>query len=68
MHQVMLLRYLPKELQTIIDPVIQWNSYFCHPENILIAMLADNRDYVRVLTLGRIIKYSISRNLCVRPS
>jgi hypothetical protein len=36
-------RYLPEKLKRIIDPVIQQNAYFAHPENILLAMLTDDR-------------------------
>lgn len=36
-------RYLPQNLKNIIDPVIQRNGFFGHPENILIAMLNDKK-------------------------
>lgn len=49
LHQKMSSRYLPKELKTITDVVLQRNGYLCHPENILIVMLADDRDYIRKL-------------------
>lgn len=49
-------RYLKAELKNIIDPVIQRNAYFLHPENILISMLADDRIHVRELALRRILK------------
>ncbi|GBM14006.1 hypothetical protein AVEN_166193-1 [Araneus ventricosus] len=39
-------RYLPKELKAKIDPVIQRNSYFTHPENLLIAMLTDSEPHI----------------------
>lgn len=53
---IKLTRYLPNNLKKVIDPVIQRNGYFGHGENILIAMLADNRFHVRALALKRIIK------------
>ena len=31
----------------IVDPVIQRNSYFAHPENLLIAMATDERPHIR---------------------
>ncbi|CAH1116385.1 unnamed protein product [Phaedon cochleariae] len=49
-------RYLPHRLKKIVDPVIQRNSYFAHSENILLAMLADSRKYIRELALRRILK------------
>ena len=52
----MLSRYLPDNLKAIIDPVIQWNGFYSHPENILLAMLADGRDTVKCLALRRILK------------
>lgn len=49
-------RYLPQELKKVIDPVIQRNGYYAHPENILLSMLTDDRQYVRELGLRRILK------------
>lgn len=40
---------------TIIYPVIQRNGYFAHPENLILAMLADNRVNVRKLALRRVL-------------
>ncbi|KAK4883922.1 hypothetical protein RN001_000193 [Aquatica leii] len=37
-------------------PVLQRNGYFGHPENLLLAMLADDRKYIRELGLRRILK------------
>jgi hypothetical protein len=53
---VCLSRYLPEELKLVIDPVIQRNAYFGHPENILLAMLTDERKHIRELGLRRILK------------
>lgn len=49
-------RYLPECLKQVVDPVIQRNGYFGHSENILIGMLADDRQHIRELALRRIIK------------
>ncbi|KAK4882474.1 hypothetical protein RN001_005793 [Aquatica leii] len=49
-------RFLPKELKKVVDPVLQRNGYFGHPENLLLAMLADDRKYIRELGLRRILK------------
>ena len=48
-------RYLPDELKSIIDPVIQRNAYFAHQENILVAMLSDSRTEIRELAYNRIM-------------
>jgi hypothetical protein len=51
-----LSRALPEEVRAVIDPVIQRNAYFAHPENLLLAMAFDERDHVRQLALRRILK------------
>ena len=50
------LRYLSKELRAVIDPVIQRNGYFAHPESVLLSMLTDDRKYIRELALHCIIR------------
>ena len=40
-------RYLDSQLKSVVDPVIQRNAYFIHPENLLICMLADNRTHIK---------------------
>ncbi|KAE9521573.1 hypothetical protein AGLY_018037 [Aphis glycines] len=49
-------RYLSTELKAIIDPVIQRNSYFAHPENLFLAMLTDSQKHIRELAARRILK------------
>ncbi|KAK5649767.1 hypothetical protein RI129_000796 [Pyrocoelia pectoralis] len=53
---VQLTRYLDESLKKVIDPVISRNSYFIHPENLLLSMLADSRTHIRELALRRILK------------
>lgn len=53
---IKLSRYLPDNLKAVIDPVIQRNGFFGHSENILIAMLADDRIDIKKLALKRILK------------
>lgn len=53
---ISLSRYLPQHLKCIIDPVIQRNAFFGHPENILLAMVADAKREIRELGLRRIVK------------
>ena len=47
---------LPNEVKVVIDPVIKRNGYVAHPENLLLAMVADERLHIRQLGLRRIIK------------
>lgn len=47
-------RYLEKKYLDIIDPVIQRNAFFAHPENILLAMLTDKDADIRQLALKKI--------------
>lgn len=49
-------RFLPEELKKVVDPVLQRNGYYGHPENLLLAMLADERKHIRELGLRRILK------------
>lgn len=53
---ISLSRYLSINLREIIDKVIQRNGYFGHPENLLLAMLGDDREFVRDLAYRRILK------------
>lgn len=49
-------RYLSDEQKLVVDPVIQRNGFYGHPENLLIAMINDKRSYVRKLGFRRIMK------------
>lgn len=49
-------RYLPKPLRDIVDPVIERNGFFAHPEHLLLAMTQDDKKYIRELGLRRILK------------
>ncbi|GBM00750.1 hypothetical protein AVEN_150915-1 [Araneus ventricosus] len=55
-HFISSSRYLPKKYHDIIEPVISRNSYFAAPENMLLAMLTDERCNIRTLATRRIIK------------
>jgi hypothetical protein len=54
-------RYLPDDIKTVVDPVIQRNGYFGHPENILLAMLTDERSAIRELGLRPIMRARASK-------
>ena len=38
---------LPAKVCDIVKPVIQNNSFFAHPENVLLSMITDSRSFVR---------------------
>lgn len=48
-------RYLPTDLRSIVDDVIQRNVYFSHYENIILAMLTDEHNHIRKLAYRRIL-------------
>lgn len=49
-------RIFSDKVKKVIDKVFQDNAYFAHPENILLAMLTDSRQYIRQLAVRRIMK------------
>ena len=53
---VVVSRYLENDLKDIVDNVIQRNGFFGHPENVLLAMISDERVKVRELGLRHILK------------
>ena len=57
MQKILKLCYnLSEDIFAIVKPVVQRNAYFAHPENILIAMINDERSYIRELGWRRILK------------
>jgi len=38
---IKLLQKLPLSIRAVVWPVVQQNAYWAHPENVLLAMLAD---------------------------
>ncbi|GBM05648.1 hypothetical protein AVEN_121173-1 [Araneus ventricosus] len=55
-HFISSTRYLPKKYCHIIEPVMSRKAYFAAPENILLAMITNDRCYIRTLAARRIIK------------
>lgn len=55
-HVWAVIQDLPDAQRKVVDEVICNNAYFCHHENLLIAMLADDRKHVRELAYRRIWK------------
>ena len=60
--------YVPKwvAVKKIIHPVIQRNSYFAHPENILLSMVHDDRRHICELGWRRILNARDSGETGVR--
>jgi hypothetical protein len=54
-NMIKLSRYLAPEYRSIVDSTIQRNGYFGHSENIILAMLTDDREMIRQLAYRRII-------------
>ncbi|XP_050514600.1 uncharacterized protein LOC126889917 [Diabrotica virgifera virgifera] len=61
--QFILKSYMPvwfkikkKNLIKVVDPVIERNAFFAHPENLLLSMIVDESAHIRELRLRRIIK------------
>ncbi|CAG9827121.1 unnamed protein product [Diabrotica balteata] len=53
---IQLSRYLSNDLKAVIEPVIKRISYFCHSENLLLAVLSDDRPAIRQLALRKMLK------------
>lgn len=49
-------RNLDQYYRTIVNKVVQKNSYFAHPENLLLAMITDENSAIRELGYRRILK------------
>lgn len=55
-HVIQTSRYLSDDLREVVDAVIQRNAFFAHPENVLLAMIVDEREHIRELGYRRILK------------
>jgi hypothetical protein len=53
---VHLVQSLPSQVKQIVQPVIQRNAYFAHPENLLLSMISDEKMNIRELGLRRLLK------------
>lgn len=47
-------RYLPRKYRVIVDECIAHNAYFAHPENIILAMVADSTQNIRKTAFDKI--------------
>lgn len=55
LKMIMYSRYLPTEIRSVVDKCLRRNAYFAHTENLLIAMMLDDREVVRKLAIRRIL-------------
>ncbi|GBM01173.1 hypothetical protein AVEN_253584-1 [Araneus ventricosus] len=55
-HFISSSQYLPKNYREVSEQVISRNVYFAAPENMLLAMLTDEKCHIRTLAARRIIK------------
>ena len=63
---IQLSHYPTKELLDIIDSVLQRNGYFGNLENLLLAMISDERQDIRELGLRRILKARLEKSFTLR--
>ena len=50
-------------MKNVIDPVIQRNAVFAHPENMFLAMLTDDRDSIQHVAHRRILSADLLDHL-----
>ena len=53
----------PEHCFNIVKPVIQWNGFFAHSENLLLAMVYDDNQIIKELGWRRILKLGITKRL-----
>lgn len=53
---VKITRHPPDNIKKIINPVIQRKAFFCHPENMMLAMIMDEIPHIRELGYRSILK------------
>ncbi|KAJ8869463.1 hypothetical protein PR048_028454, partial [Dryococelus australis] len=44
-----ILKYLSDDQLQIVEPIIECNAFFAYPENLLLAMIVDEREHIREL-------------------
>lgn len=60
------IRQLPEDVQQTLRPVIQNNSYFFHPENVLLSMITDEDAIVRSDGYTKILLARNDATGCIR--
>lgn len=46
-NYIVWIRQLPVNIQMVLRPTIEYNSYYFHPENVLLSMITDTNQAVR---------------------
>ena len=59
-------KYLPQNLKNIVHPVLQRNAFFAHVENVILAMMCDDRNHIRELALRRVLSIRSSKTEDIR--
>lgn len=54
---IRLTQFLPLNVRQIVYSVVQNNSYFAHPENVMLSMLYDDRKSIRDQAIQKILYY-----------
>ena len=68
LHGIITKSSLPEKCKKVVVDFIQRNAYFAHSENLILAMLQDERQHIREHGLRRIIKFrGIIRSSGIRP-
>lgn len=59
---ISLSRSLDPKVKKVIDPIIERNAYFAHPENLLLAMMTDDQLEIRVKAMDKILECRKANN------
>ena len=66
LFQTVLFQYLPENIPSVLNIVIQRNGYFGHVENLLLSMITEERPRIRELSLCRILKVRKHKRTSIR--
>ena len=62
---IQLLKYQPEEIQHIVQPVIERNAFWAHPENVLLSAISDNDTSFKQIAISKIIQArEVVRHIC----
>lgn len=59
-------RVLPENARKIVQKSVQYNGFFCHPENILLSMITDENKEVRIAGYDKILEARDRPSVSVR--
>ena len=58
--------YVPLHLRDIVDVVISHNAFWAHSENLLLAMMFDDRPHIRKLAFMRVAAARAKKSSSIR--